>query len=177
MNTEARKRLIEVLRANDRGRHTIPSSQLYPHQWAWDSAFAAIGWSLIDSSRALDELERLFESQWPDGRVPHIAFDPRAHDYFPGPEFWECSTTSSITNPPVWATALRIIAERGGDRNRVAALIPKVDASLGFFRAARDPLDWGGVAVVHPWESGRANCPAWDAALEQVDPAKAPPFK
>ena len=167
----------KVLRENDRGRHTVPSGRLYPHLWAWDSAFAAIGWSTIDVGRAMDELESLFASQWEDGRIPHIAFDETARDYFPGPDFWECERTSSITNPPVWATALRILLERGAERSRVAALVPRIEASLQFFTTSRDPLGWGGVAVAHPWESGRDNCPAWDAPLSQVDPFKAPEFE
>lgn len=167
----------KVLRENDRGRHTIPSGRLYPHLWAWDSAFAAIGWSTIDVSRALDELESLFAGQWEDGRIPHIAFDAAAQDYFPGPDFWECERTSSISNPPVWATALRILLDRGAERERVAALVPKVEASLQFLASSRDPLGWGGVAVVHPWESGRDNCPAWDAPLSNVDPSRAPNFE
>ena len=171
------ERAKEVLRTNDRGRHTIPSARLYPHQWAWDSAFAAIGWTLMDVGRALDELEKLFESQWDDGRIPHIGFDPAAKDYFPGPEFWECDGTSSITNPPVWTTALRIAVERGADSARARELATKMELSLEFFSSARDPLGWGGVTVVHPWESGRDNCPAWDAPMAAVDPSRAPSFK
>jgi glycogen debranching enzyme len=166
-----------VLRDNDRGQHTIPSAGLYPHQWAWDSGFAAIGWSTIDTDRALAEIERLLGAQWHDGRIPHIVFDPSATDYFPGPAFWEHAATSTITNPPVWTLALRTIAERGGDPHRIAALLPTIEASHRFFAAARDPLGWGGVAVAHPWESGRDNCPAWDGAMSAVRPEDAPPFK
>ena len=32
-----------ILARNDRGRYTIPTSGLYPYQWNWDSAFAAVG--------------------------------------------------------------------------------------------------------------------------------------
>ena len=60
-----------ILRRHDRGTYTVPSSELYPHQWAWDSAFAAIGWAHIDPNRGLLELETLLAAQWPDGRVHH----------------------------------------------------------------------------------------------------------
>ena len=63
------ERATAVLRANDRGRYTVPAGHLYPHQWAWDSAFAAIGWSVLDADRALVELETLLDGAWPDGRV------------------------------------------------------------------------------------------------------------
>jgi len=178
ISTEILKTQAEaVLRANDRGTHTVPSARLYPHQWAWDSGFAAIGWSLIDVDRALAELERLLEFQWDDGRVPHIVFDTAATDYFPGPGFWEHERTSSITNPPIWTIAARIIQERGGDQERIAALAPKLEASHQFFASNRDPLAWGGVAVAHPWESGRDNCPSWDQPLQTIDPKRAPSFR
>jgi len=42
----------QILKANDRGTHTVPATNLYPHQWLWDSCFASIGWSHIDTKRA-----------------------------------------------------------------------------------------------------------------------------
>ena len=53
---------VRVLKMNDRGRYTIPSARLYPHQWAWDSAFAAIGWAHVDPDRAIAELDALVAS-------------------------------------------------------------------------------------------------------------------
>jgi hypothetical protein len=38
-----------VLRANWAGSSTVPSRRQYPHQWGWDAAFVAIGWSWIDA--------------------------------------------------------------------------------------------------------------------------------
>ncbi len=167
----------ELLRRNDRGGYTVPSPKLYPHQWAWDSAFAAIGWACLDPDRALTELEILLAGRWPDGRVPHILFHDLSGVYFPGPDFWRTERSSSITQPPVWATALRRIVERGADPARAHALLDAVDHSHRFFAAQRDPNAWGAVAVAHPWESGRDNCPAWDAAMQAVDPDRAPPFR
>ena len=37
-----------VLDENRRGSWTCPSSQLYPHQWLWDSCFTAIGLACVD---------------------------------------------------------------------------------------------------------------------------------
>ena len=34
-----------VLQENDRGGYTVPTDALYPYQWNWDSAFAALGFS------------------------------------------------------------------------------------------------------------------------------------
>ena len=67
-----REQARNILAANDRGHYTIPTSGLYPFQWNWDSAFAALGFSHVDLDRALVELETLMAHQWPDGMVPHI---------------------------------------------------------------------------------------------------------
>lgn len=167
---------VEVLRKNDRGRITVPSPKLYPHQWAWDSAFAALGWAHVDPERALTELSSLIEGAWPDGRVPHIGFDPDATGYWPGPDFWGTERSTSITQPPVWASAALRMTELGVAVSDLAPLLEGIDASHRFFVTARDPYGLGLVAVVHPWESGRDNCPAWDGAMRDVDPATSPTF-
>lgn len=181
MTADLARRAAEILRQNDRGGSTIPSPTLYPHQWAWDSGFAAIGWARIDVDRAVREIESLMRGQWDDGRVPHIVFDPAATDYFPGPAFWRrdgaAVPTSTITNPPIWAIALGRLAAAGADPARLEPLIAAARRSLEFFAAHRDPEGIGAVAVVHPWESGRDNCPAWDRPLAAIDPGRAPPFE
>ncbi len=171
------KKAKQVLLDNDRGTHTVPSPRLYPHQWAWDSAFAAIGWVQVDPDRAVAELESLMGARWPDGRVPHIRFNPQERDYAPGPDQWGARESSTITQPPVWATAARILLERGADPARLRALIPAMEASHWFFHAQRDPMGLGLVAVVHPWESGRDNGPEWDRPMAAVDPRNAPDFQ
>ncbi|MDW3214035.1 MAG: hypothetical protein R8G01_08580 [Ilumatobacteraceae bacterium] len=171
------ERATAVLRANDRGRYTVPAGHLYPHQWAWDSAFAAIGWSVIDVDRALVELETLLGGAWPDGRIPHIRFHDPTGVYFPGPAFWGTDDRSSISQPPVWAAAARRILDRGGDPERVRSLIAPIVRSHEWFLTARDPSNLGLVAVGHPWESGMDNSPAWNAAMKRIDPDLAPPFE
>jgi glycogen debranching enzyme len=164
-----------VLRANDRVTHTVPSPRLYPHQWAWDSAFAAIGWAHLDPARAVTELRTLLAGAWSDGRVPHIRFSGGGA-YFPGPEAWGAGGSTTISQPPVWASAARRVAEVTGTTEAVADLLPAIEASHRFFELARDPLEWGAVAVVHPWESGMDNAPQWDEPLADVDPTLAPRF-
>jgi glucosylglycerate hydrolase len=114
-----RNAALAVLHNNDSGGWTKPAPHLYPHQWSWDSAFIAIGLAHVDLDRALRELEALFGAQWADGRVPHIAFNPHAAGYFPGPEWWASASisqqaprtpaTSGLIQPPVHALALRHI--------------------------------------------------------------------
>jgi glycogen debranching enzyme len=177
-------RAAEILRTNDRGAHTVPTAGLYPFQWNWDSCLVALGWADLDADRAFREIETLFEHQWPDGMVPHIVFHQADPGYFPGPEVWgtgRTPPTSGITQPPVAATCLAWLDERTGDRERaraaVTALVPKIDAWHRWWRRARDPESTGRVAVLHPWETGMDNSPAWDAALAAVPADDVPPYQ
>ncbi|MBB3660118.1 glycogen debranching enzyme [Rhizobium sp. BK650] len=160
-----------ILVANDRGGYTVPTERLYPFQWNWDSAFVAMGFALYDTDRAYRELERLAEGQWADGMIPHIVFHQKSDTYFPGPNVWRTShtiQTSGITQPPVFAIALKKLHDAAGDKARS---LPLYEAALRWHRwwyAARDPEGTGLVALLHPWESGSDNSPAWDVALARV---------
>jgi Trehalase len=168
-----------VLRANDTGRWTVPSRAQYPHQWNWDSAFAAIGLATFDWDRAAAEVESVLAARWRDGMLPHVRYDARRlAEYFPGPDRWpraqahvadSAVRTSGITNPPVVVSAALLVGRRQPDRER----------RLGFWRrtypALRRYVEWLGrrrmpgsplVAVVHPWESGWDNSPRWDGLRE-----------
>ena len=177
MNT-GREAAMAVLRANDRGGYTVPTARLYPFQWNWDSAFVALGWATFDEPRAWREIERLFEGQWADGMLPHIVFHAASDDYFPGPDVWGVThqpATSGITQPPVVASAVfrlwRAARDAGLAEARTAALYPKLLALHRWWAAARDPQGSGLVAILHPWESGMDNSPAWDLPLARVPAA------
>ncbi len=154
----------DILRRNDRGGHTIPTSGLYPYQWNWDSVFVSLGLATFDHDRAWRELDTLFEAQWPDGMVPHIVFRADDPSYFPGPSVWQAESgplpSSGITQPPVAATAILELARE--DPERARPYIGKLDAWHRWFHGARDPNGLGVIAVTHPWESGRDNLPDWD---------------
>ncbi|MGR9354590.1 MGH1-like glycoside hydrolase domain-containing protein [Rhizobium leguminosarum] len=162
-----------ILAANDRGGYTVPTDRLYPFQWNWDSAFVAMGFALYDIDRAYRELERLVEGQWADGMIPHILFHAPSETYFPGPNVWRTThtiPTSGITQPPVFAIALRKLHEAAGNDAETRTL-PLYEAALRWHRwwySARDPDGTGLVALLHPWESGSDNSPAWDIALARV---------
>jgi hypothetical protein len=171
---------LAVLHQNDLGGWTKPAPRLYPHQWSWDSAFIAIGLAHVDPDRALRELEVLFEAQWTDGRVPHIAFNPDAHDYFPGPDIWATASlsaaaprapqTSGLVQPPVHALAAWQLSLVAGDqlRPRLSSLYPKLLAWHRYLANARDPEGSGLLSIYHPWESGTDNSPRWDGPLSRV---------
>jgi hypothetical protein len=173
----------DILRQNDRGGYTVPTENLYPFQWNWDSAFCAMGFATFDVERAWSELESLYKGQWASGFLPHIVFHKVVDSYYPGPDVWGCDhapQTSGISQPPVTATATRFILERSkGDaalEARAAALYPKILASHDWWAAARDPDSIGLVGVLHPWESGADNSPVWDEPLKAT-PATTTTFR
>ncbi|MFG2795454.1 MGH1-like glycoside hydrolase domain-containing protein [Streptomyces pseudovenezuelae] len=188
-------RAARVLEGNWTGASTVPSRGLYPHQWSWDSAFIAIGLRHLSPLRAQTELETLLSAQWGDGRVPHIVFNPSVplDAYFPSPDFWRSSTaghtagaprtvqTSGIVQPPVHALAAWLVhrADPGLSRARgfLARVYPRLAAWHRYLLHRRD-LGGGGLAsVVHPWEQGMDNSPAWDLPLSRVTPAPARSFR
>nr|WP_299625232.1 hypothetical protein [uncultured Tateyamaria sp.] len=163
----------EILRRNDRGGYTIPTSGLYPYQWNWDSAFAALGFAQFDLDRAWCEIETLFTGQWTNGMVPHILFHAPDEGYFPSHEVWQGTgpiPSSGISQPPVAATMARLIYERDPEIGaaRMEMLFDKMVAWHRWFMAWR--LDRGAVCVTHPWEAGRDNAPDWDVAMAAITP-------
>ncbi len=165
-------RARDIIRGNDKGNYTVPTAGLYPYQWNWDSAFAALGFSTFDLDRAWVELETLFTGQWTNGMVPHIIFHHESAGYFPGPDEWgtkHLPPTSGISQPPVAATFARRVLEKdpGGGKARLEALFPKLlDWHRWFFENRNEN---GMIAVNHPWESGRDNAPEWDEAMGNID--------
>ena len=177
MSNDLESRAREILRANDRGGYTVPtSSGLYPAQWNWDSCLVALGFAQYDMDRAWQEVETLFSGQWRNGMVPSILFHGDDSTYFPNTAIWQCREqvpSSGITQPAVAATVVRYLAERTGgtdSRERLGRLLPKLLASHRWFHAARDPDGSGLVSIIHPWESGMDNSPVWDSALADVPP-------
>ena len=173
----------EILRRNDRGGYTVPTSGLYPFQWNWDSAFVALGFAEFDRNRAWQEIESLVSAQWPDGMIPHIVFHQHDAGYFPGPEVWDTGRTpptSGITQPPVLASVVRQLWEQEGAdpaHPRMRALYAACLNSHRWFHTYRDPLGNGLVMVTHNWETGRDNSSEWDHALDRVDTSGVGPYQ
>jgi len=168
-----------VLSGNWSGDHMVPSRTLYPHQWSWDAAFISIGLAHVAPDRAWRDLRSLFTAQWPDGRVPHIVFDPGVNekDYFPGPAFWDVPPlpggpshirTTGIVQPPVHALAARMIHRVAPDPDQLRWLYPRLVAQQEYLLKQRDAGGAGLVSIVHPWESGLDNSPSWDESLARL---------
>ena len=187
-NAARRRELLTAARAvldrNWTGSSTIPAPGIYPHQWSWDTGFIAIGRSWGDGARGGAELEHLLEAQWSNGMVPHIRFGPDTTNYFPGPDFWQARRspaapreieTSGITQPPNHALAAleiqrraRGAAERLAARGVIERIYPRLVAQHDYLDRRRDPGRIDLATIVHPWESGLDNSPAWDRDLEEL---------
>ncbi|MFI2361614.1 MGH1-like glycoside hydrolase domain-containing protein [Promicromonospora sp. NPDC019610] len=162
-----------VLNSHWTGRHTVPATGLYPHQWSWDSAFVAIGTRHRAPERARAELVTLLDAQRADGRVPQIVYDAeRDDDYAPGAAFWGAAT-SGLVQPPVhaWAAWLVHRADPAGSAREgfLARVYPRLARWHGYLHGPRAGAVGPPVAK-HPWETGTDNSPLWDAALARVPP-------
>ena len=179
----------QVLDFNWTGDYTKPGPRLYPHQWSWDSALIAIGYSHYDLEKAEKEFHHLFDAQWKNGLVPQIVFNPNLHDYFPGAGFWHASEspdapeehrTSGVVLPPVHATAILLVHRnsKDGAKDFLRYAFPKLKAWHEFLYRERDPEDEGLVYIRHPWESGMDNSPVWDSIMErmQLSPEEIPSY-
>jgi hypothetical protein len=181
-----------VLDFNWNGEYTQPGPHLYPHQWSWDSALIAIGYAHYHQDRAMQELSHLFESQWKNGLLPQIVFNPRFGEYFPGIDFWHAERspnaprdrkTSGVVQPPVHATAVLYVYQHAKDEAAAKEFLeltfPKLKAWHEYLHRERDPEGEGLVYIRHPWESGMDNSPMWDQIMErmQLRPNQIPKYR
>ena len=167
-----------ILKKNDRGGFTIPTARLYPFQWNWDSAFIALGIATMDDDRAWQELDMLVEGQAHDGMIPSIIFRNDDDDYFPGPKVWQTDNGpingTGISQPPVLASVVSQLAKAQGAKGleRARHLFPAMMKWHQWWHDCRTPDGLDVVCTVHPWETGRDNCPDWKIGLQnmQTDP-------
>ncbi|HEX2728875.1 MAG TPA: glycoside hydrolase, partial [Rubrobacteraceae bacterium] len=170
-----------VLEFNWTGEYTMPGPRLYPHQWSWDSALIAMGYARYETDRAIQELTHLFDSQWENGLLPQIVFNPRFGRYFPGVDFWHADEspnaprarkTSGIVQPPVHATSAlqvyRLMEDADRAREFLEYAYPRLVAWHDYLHRERDPRGEGLVYIRHPWESGMDNSPMWDAIMQRL---------
>ncbi len=178
MSDDLDTQAIEILQKNDRGGYTVPTARLYPYQWNWDSAFVALGFGTFDRARAWTELAYLLEGQWDNGMVPSILFRHDDPDYFPGPSVWQTQSahtpqppmpSTGVSQPPILACVMRQLVETGGAKDLKFAeeLFEKTLKWHRWYQTERDSN--GVVATVHPWETGRDNCPDWEPGLTAME--------
>lgn len=167
-----------VLKTNDHGTHTVPGPGLYPHQWLWDSAFAAIGWAHIDTDRAQQEIFSMLHGQWSNGMIPHMIFD-MSPQYAQDRATWRSwvsryspndVATSGITQPPVLAEAISRIGAQMQKPERqhfYKKVLPALIKHHQWLYNERDPHNEGLVLQVHPYETGLDNTPPWITQIRE----------
>lgn len=160
----------EVLKRNNVGGWTKPTTELYPHQWLWDSCFIAIGQRHLNVGQAQKEIKNIFRGQWKNGMVPNIIYGnaKRYRD-----DIWHSNVspnapkhikTSGITQPPMLAEAIVRVGEKLSKSERkqwYKSVFPQLLAYHEWLYRERDPRAEGLVVLVHPWETGLDNNPSW----------------
>jgi hypothetical protein len=152
-----RRHVAALLEAHwDEGRgYSVSNPSIYPHLWLWDSCFHAIVWAALDDPRALRELEATLEGQLGSGLVPHMRYGDAGPDTWLGP----LDRTSSLTQPPMYGHAARVLADRGA--RPADELLARAVRGLDWLWERRR-TELGLVYVVHPWEAGNDHSPRWD---------------
>ena len=178
-------RAISVLRGNDTGIFVKPGPHQYPHQWNWDSALIALGFSHFDLPRAQLEIRSLLSGQWQDGMVPSVVYHSIPSDYFPNPGFWQIenspsapgSPTTGITQPPLLATVVRRLNSRQPMPDFVGEVYPALLHWHRWLHTARDVDNSDLACILHPWESGTDDSPRWLHLLASIQPEALPEFQ
>lgn len=167
----------KVLAGNDRGGYSVPTGGLYPMQFNWDSAFAALGYRFGEGGgeRAWREVELLLDAQCDDGMVPHIVFRGDYHNYFPGPDVWRAGgdpPTSGITDPPVAAMSAAVLHKEHplADKERYRRLLKSLAKWHRWMADVCLDENSGAFVAAHPWETGRDNLCDWDPAMWRINP-------
>ncbi len=165
---------INIINNNYKDKFTIPSENLYPFQWNWDSAFSSLAIHSFNKKKSWDEIYSLFNSQWNNGMIPHIIFHKKNNKYFPGQDYWKFRgkiPSTCISQPPVIISVVYWLTQIGDDKDLKNAKIiyHKLFKYLKWYNDERDIDNLGLIKIFHPWESGRDNSPDWDEAMDNIN--------
>ena len=171
---------VKILKLNYKNKFTVPSNNLYPHQWSWDSGWIVYGYcALNETKKAENELLSLLEGQWDNGLIPSIVFhNKQSKDYFPGYKYWDLENkandltkvfnTTGIVQPPIHSHSCFKIYEKNKNINFLKNIEDKLFKWHKYLYDNRDINNEGLVFIRHPWESGMDNSPIWDESLESI---------
>ncbi|HEU4677415.1 MAG TPA: trehalase family glycosidase [Candidatus Paceibacterota bacterium] len=187
MTTAAlRERVDGLMRKNRRvaGEHmyTVPSPEHYPFQWLWDSCFHAIILSHLDPALARAELRSVLAKPLASGLIPHMIY---WEDSYEGVKWgrekqgdllsaaWGVHGVSSITQPPVIATAVWQLHVREPDAAFIREIYPMLRAHYLALLSERSFGPSGLLGIINPDESGEDNSPRFDS-LQGLPPRHDP---
>ncbi len=173
LDANRRRGAADVPRA--RYDYTCPSTQTYPFQWNWDSAFHAIALSRSDPARAQAELSTLLVAKQASGFLPHMVMWQEELRAQAAAEFTVVVAASGwhtlTANPPVLPLAVERVWHAGGDDRWLDSVLRDLVDVLAWWRDRRDPDGTGLVVTFQPDESGLDMSPKYDVLLGIPDGA------
>ncbi len=157
----ARAILEAAWRADGTAGFCVPNAATYPWQWLWDSCFHAVVWAHLRDERAGLELQAALADQDEEGFVPHVRYVGGSS---PHRALWGRDGTSSITQPPMYGHAVRVVDAAG--LPLADDVVERAGRGLAFLLRVRQRSPGGLVLVCHPWESGCDDSPRWDDLVD-----------
>lgn len=153
--------------------YTVPSPEHYPFQWFWDSCFHAIILSHFDTSLAQAEIRSVLAKPLANGLIPHMIYWDESYQSIKwGREglgdvltaSWGTAGVSSITQPPILATAVWRLHTITGDTAFLKEMYPTIRAHYLCLLTERNFSAHGLLGIINPDESGEDNSPRFDEA-------------
>ncbi len=150
--------------------YICPDKKLYPHQGFWDSCFHIIVNTHLNHTLAKQEFETIMKVQRGDGFLAHMVFwkgnitpvDKVLRGYY------NDVFTSSLTQTPIIAFALKKIYENTRDKPFLTQYLPRVKKYFDFIFNSRifadDDISLPN--IIHTLESGLDNSPIYDEPLK-----------
>lgn len=175
MSLQKQVELLMLKNRRQSGEHqyTVPSPELYPFQWLWDSCFHAIILSHFDIEAAKAELRSACSEPLESGLLPHIIYwshDTSVTNW--GREMrgdiinvaWGVAGTSAITQPPIMGLAMWRVYEIDQDTSFLRELYAPLCTHYRHLVAERMLAENGLAFIINPDESGEDNSPRFDHA-------------
>lgn len=153
--TERCRTMLESAWVPDPG-YASPNPKQYRWQWLWDSCFHAIAWAHLGDARAVTELENLFSKLTPRGFLPNMLYHKGSWSGF---WMWGRRDHSTITQPPMYGHALRVLHDEGFN---IQHLLAPATRALNYLLDTRMDSHTELVKIYHPWESGCDDSPRWN---------------
>ncbi len=150
--------------------YICPDKKLYPHQCLWDSCFHIIVNTHLNSALAKQEFETIMRAQHDNGFLAHMVYwkgnlspvDKIVREYYNN------ALTSSLTQTPMIAFALKKIYDCTKDKPFLTHYLPSVKKYFDFLFNSRifanDDILL--LNIMHTWESGLNNSPIYDEPLK-----------
>jgi hypothetical protein len=149
--------------------YTCPSTQTYPFQWNWDSAFHAIALSCYDPVRAQAEISTLLAAKKPSGFLPHIVMWQEEFRAQAANEFTivldSSGWRSATVQPPVLPLAVERVWRASEDDTWLDGVLPDLVDVMRWWSMHRDTGNIGLVTTFQPDESGLDMSPKFDVLL------------